>query len=257
MGSSWRTGNGTVQTDKIAMARFVLPELYTDRLIEHTFHLLATQTGYDMIIGTDLMAELGFKLNFKDAYIEWDEASMPFKDKDAKVETSLHIEDVGAVKESTTRIKYILDATYAKADLNSIVEECTQLSTEKQLKLLKLLERHTPLFDGTLGFWNHEEYNIELQPDAKPYHARPYPIPKVHEQTLRTELERLCSIGVLRKVNRSEWAAPTFIIPKKDGTVRFISDFRELNKRIKRKPFPIPKIQDLLLKLEGFRYATS
>ena len=27
--------------------------------------------------------------------------------------------------------------------------------------------------------------------------------------------------------------------------------------RIKKKPFPIPKIQDLLLKLEGFKYATS
>ena len=35
-----------------------------------------------------------------------------------------------------------------------------------------------------------------------------------------------------------------------------ISDFRELNKRIKRKPFPIPKIHDLLLKLEGFKYAS-
>ena len=39
--------------------------------------------------------------------------------------------------------------------------------------------------------------------------------------------------------------------------VRSISDFRELNKQIKRKPYPIPKIQDLLLKLEGFKYATS
>ena len=58
-------------------------------------------------------------------------------------------------------------------------------------------------------------------------------------------------------MNQSEWAAPTFIIPKKDGYVQFISDFRELNKRIKRKPFPIPKIQDMLLKLEGFQYATS
>ena len=27
--------------------------------------------------------------------------------------------------------------------------------------------------------------------------------------------------------------APTFIIPKKDESVQFISDFRELNKRIK------------------------
>jgi hypothetical protein len=48
--------------------------------------------------------------------------------------------------------------------------------------------------------------------------------------------------------------APSFIIPKKDGTVRFINDFRELNKRIKRKPFPIPNIQDMLLNLEGFQY---
>ena len=74
---------------------------------------------------------------------------------------------------------------------------------------------------------------------------------------LRLEVDRLCKVNVLRKVNRSEWAAPTFIIPKKDGTVRFISDFHELNKRIKRKPYPIPKIQDLMLKLEGFQYATS
>ena len=39
--------------------------------------------------------------------------------------------------------------------------------------------------------------------------------------------------------------------------MRFILDFRELNKCIKCKPFPIPKIQDLLLKLEGFQHATS
>ena len=71
---------------------------------------------------------------------------------------------------------------------------------------------------------------------------------------LQLEVDCLCKVNILRKVNRSEWAAPTFIIPKKDGTVQFISDFRELNKRIKRKPYPIPKIQDLMLKLEGFQY---
>ena len=51
--------------------------------------------------------------------------------------------------------------------------------------------------------------------------------------------------------------APTFIIPKKDSTVIFISDFREPNKLILRQPYPIPKIQDLLLRLEGFRYGTT
>jgi hypothetical protein len=55
----------------------------------------------------------------------------------------------------------------------------------------------------------------------------------------------------------SQWASPSFIIPKKDLTVRTISDFRELNKRIVRKPYPIPKISTTLQELEGFTYATA
>ena len=70
------------------------------------------------------------------------------------------------------------------------------------------------------------------------------------------EIERLCKIGVLRKINDSQWQAPSTIIPKKDETVRFITDFRKLNSRIKRKPFPIPNIKDTLLELEGFKYGT-
>ena len=108
-----------------------------------------------------------------------------------------------------------------------------------------------------MGKWEGEPYHIDLRDNVTPFHAKPFSIPKMYEHTLKMEVERLVKLGVLRKVNNSEWAAPTFIIPKKDGSVRFISDFRELNKGIKRKPYPIPKIQDLLLKIEGFKYATS
>src|SRR5688500_14997481 len=48
-----------------------------------------------------------------------------------------------------------------------------------------------------------------------------------------------------------------FTINKPDGSLRSLADLRELNKRIKRHPFPIPKIQEMLLKLEGFMFATS
>ena len=111
------------------------------------------------------------------------------------------------------------------------------------------MQKHESLFDGTLGKWTGTSYNIELKDNVKPYHARPYAVPKAYEQTLKQEVERLCKVGVLKRINHSEWAAPTFIIPKKDKTVRFISDFRELNKQISRKPYPIPHTQDLLLKL--------
>ena len=58
------------------------------------------------------------------------------------------------------------------------------------------------------------------------------------------EIQRLIELGVLKNINHSEWAAVSFIIPKKDATVRFITDFRELNKRMKRHPFQSQKFKN-------------
>jgi hypothetical protein len=75
-------------------------------------------------------------------------------------------------------------------------------------------------------------------------------VPKVHKETIRKEVERLCELGVLERQHASEWASPSFIIPKKDQTVHFLSDFQEVNKRLVRKPFPIPKINMVLQEIE-------
>jgi hypothetical protein len=48
-----------------------------------------------------------------------------------------------------------------------------------------------------------------------------------------------------------------FTIAKSDGSLQSLADLRELNKVLKRKPYPLPKISDMLQKLEGFMYATS
>ncbi len=75
-------------------------------------------------------------------------------------------------------------------------------------------------------------------------------MPKVHKETIMKEVERLYQLGVLERQPASEWASPSFIIPKKDKTVHFLSDFREVNKRLVRKPFPIPKISMVLQEIE-------
>lgn len=255
-GTVWTTPNGSFATTTKAKALFVLPELHDNRVIEWNVSVAPNLGVYDMIIGRDMLQDLGINLRFSDLTIEWDGAEIPFKDSDSRLE-SFFIQDSPAVDSAVERLKKILDAKYEAADLDKIADTALHLSVDEREELRALLHKHEALFDGKLGNWTGEELDIELKPDVKPYHARAFPIPKVHTETLMTEVNRLVQLGVLKKVNRSEWAAPTFIIPKKDGTVRFISDFRELNKRIKRKPFPIPKIQDLLIKLEGFQYATS
>ena len=113
------------------------------------------------------------------------------------------------------------------------------------------------MFDGNLGKWHVKPYDIKRKPDAEPYHIKPFPVPRIHELTFKQELDRLKYLKVIKKFNRSRWGAPTFLIQKKEITVGFISDFRELNKCILRQPYPIPNIQDLLLRLEGLRYGTT
>ncbi len=67
----------------------------------------------------------------------------------------------------------------------------------------------------------------------------------------------MCELGVLERQPASEWASPSFIIPKKDRTVCFLSKFWEVNKRLVRKPFPIPKTTTVLQELEGITIATA
>ena len=152
----------------------------------------------------------------------------------------------------------ILDAKYEKANLPDIIQnDCAHLNPVEQMQLLELLTEFEDLFDGTLGDWKTEPVSFELKEGSKPYHGRAYPIAQKHNATVKTEVKRLCEIEVLEWQPASEWAAPLFIQPKKNNTVRFLTDFREVNKRLVRKPFPLPKIMVVLQELEGFTFATA
>ena len=67
------------------------------------------------------------------------------------------------------------------------------------------------------------------------------PVPKVHEEMFKKEVEYLVLLGVLEVANDSEWGDSYFAQPKpKSNQVRFLSDFRNPNKLFK-KLYPMPK----------------
>ena len=257
----WTTRAGQFVTKTKAKLEFQLPEFSETAVFNFDAHVdKSINSEYAIIFGRDFLQKLQIKLDFKERLMTWNDIEVPMKDLNEfqqKKPRKLEQFEGKKVTDSMNRIKHILEAKYKPADLQAVVEAAAHLTKPQKSGLYKLLVKYNHLFDGTLGKWTTEPYKIELKEGATPYYSKPWPVPKIHENVLKEEINRLESLGVLRKAKNSGWGAPTFIIPKKDGTVRFISDFRELNKRIKRKPFPIPKIQDLMLKLEGFQYATA
>ncbi len=120
-----------------------------------------------------------------------------------------------------------------------------------------MLQQHSPLFQGTQGSFNGEPIKLELIPGSMPYFGKPYSTPKAYDEVTKGEIDRLENIELLTRVQTAEWASPTFVIPKKNGTVRIITDFRMLNACLKRKPFPMPKNPEIFRGMEKFKYATT
>lgn len=259
--TSWSTTAGQFKTRERAKIYMEFPQLSPTLSVTEDIHVADTLSpNYDMIMGRPLIRLLRLQVNFAADRIERDELCIPMEPavKSNELHFTTGIEEPEATKEALRRVKDILRAKYAPVSVKQILESSPHLTRAQKDSLEPILNKHASLFDGTLGKWKGILHDVELKdPTLPPIACRPYSVPVRSKKTLMIEIKRLCDLGVLKKINNSEWQAPSSIIPKKDGTVRFITDFRKLNTRIKRKPFPLPSIKDLLLELKGFKYGTS
>ena len=148
----------------------------------------------------------------------------------------------------------ITKSTYHPVNISTIIDKQTHLSVEDRDTLSVLLNKHTILFDGILKVYPHRLIHLDIQPNVTPWHLRAYPVAHIHLEVFKAELLRLCKIGILEICGASQWASPTLIIRKKDGSVRWVSDFRELNKVIQRRIYPLPCIQDILKRCPRYSF---
>ena len=70
----------------------------------------------------------------------------------------------------------------------------------------------------------------------------------VHKAIFRKEVNILVLLGLVVEANDSEWVATSFAQTNtKTDRIRLLSDFHNLNRQLKRKPYPVPKIREMLL----------
>ena len=121
---------------------------------------------------------------------------------------------------------------YGKIDIAQHVQTFYYLNKVEQQQLIDVLKAYPDMYEGAIGTLNIKPVHFELKPNAIPFHARPFPVPKAYENLTKEECKRFSKDQIWYHTLNSVWAAPSFIVPKKTGDVRVVTDFRELNKWI-------------------------
>ncbi len=109
----------------------------------------------------------------------------------------------------------ILDAKYKQANIHNVVFDQHHLLLDQWCDLFNILSKHKKLFDGSLGVYPHKKVHIDLKPGAKPVNHCAYPVPHVHCQTFKKELDHMVELGILAPCRASEWASPALLSLKK------------------------------------------
>jgi hypothetical protein len=254
---------GTIESyGYVQLKDITLPELDPSRRIESLrAYVFKSPCKYNVILGTDFCATAGLIIDCAEQEIRWLDDAIPFKATTHYASSTAALEDYTAATidhfDAYTACQQILESKYEGANTEDVANQQTHLTPEQRADLAKLLSEFPQLFSGKLGLYPHRKVHLEVDPNAKPVYARPYSVAHNHQEMFRHEIDRLVEIGVLEPCGATDWAAPTFAVPKKDGGVRIVSDFRALNKVIHRRVYPLPRIQDILAKRSGYAFFTK
>ena len=92
--------------------------------------------------------------------------------------------------------------------------------------------------------------------EVRPVKLRPYRVPVCHQEEVSQQLARMEEQGVI-SLSKSPWASPLVVAKKKDGSLRLCVDYRKLNALTIGDSFPLPSIEELLIKVSRSKYFST
>ena len=122
---------------------FCMPEFYSIKIINHSFHVSnekgESRIGYGMIIGCDLMVQLGLTADFEHQVFQQDGATVHMKEpisligkyninKRAVRKVVMQTVEIASTREDNEKMVKITNSTYAKEDLKQVADNATQLN---------------------------------------------------------------------------------------------------------------------------------
>ena len=110
-----------------------------------------------------------------------------------------------------------------------------------------LLKEYEDVFTG-IGCFPGAPYHIETDPEVPPVQHAPRQVPVQLQQAYMEELDQLKKWGILSEVRKeyTPWVNLTVVTIKPNGSIRLCLDPRNLNKAVKRNPYYVRTIDDVI-----------
>ncbi|MCO5564001.1 hypothetical protein L7F22_017656 [Adiantum nelumboides] len=95
-----------------------------------------------------------------------------------------------------------------------------------------------------------EDHTIDLIPGSTPPNPPPYRVSRAQNEEITNQVKDLLEKGLIQP-SSSPYCSPMLLVLKKDGSWRMCIDYRALNKITIKNKFQIPRIDDILDRLQG------
>ena len=126
------------------------------------------------------------------------------------------------------------------------------LTKSQEENMWQVLGAYDSVFTDVPGKSNVIQNQITLT-DSTPIRYKPYPLPYAIRENLKTEIQEMLDLGIIR-ASTSPYASPIVIVKKKDGTNRICVDYHKLNKVTVADPQQMKTPEDLFQRLGKSSY---
>ncbi|GBG79332.1 hypothetical protein CBR_g29482 [Chara braunii] len=134
------------------------------------------------------------------------------------------------------------------------VTEAKKADSSTDPIIAKLLEEFKDLTESPTGVVLRPiQHRIEIEPGSRTPKGAVYRMSPRELEELRKQLDELLEKGWIRP-SSSPFGAPGLFVPKKEGELRMCIDYRGLNAITVKNVEPLPRIDDLLDRVQGCKY---
>ncbi|MCO5601871.1 hypothetical protein L7F22_055997 [Adiantum nelumboides] len=230
--------------------------LHVQGYVDKEYFLISPLKNEDVLLGSPWFDRMVASLTFP-------ERKITFKHKGSVI--TLHVNEKGHT------IPLVSHDSFDKAIKSSIFTymifvkdppSSNDVSSNGSLKvdndLHSFLNEHVELFIDDIPSElppkrGDDDHRIDLIPGSSPPNKPLYRVSQAQQEEIMSQVNELVQKGMVRP-SSSPFCSPVLLVHKKDGTYKMCVDYRALNKLIVKNQFPIPRIEDLFDKLQGFTY---